>query len=677
MVKSPKPVKKKISPTTGVTFNWYSPVLIVPVLALITFLVFADCFDFEVTNWDDNHYIRELLLIRSLSWDNIVLIFKTKVLLSYNPLVILSYAVDYAAGSDSAGWYHGTNVWLHVANSILVFFVFRHLLQNPATAALIAFLFALHPLHVESVAWIASRKDVLFMFFFLLSWWSYMVYADRERPAYGWYVISILLFLCSAFSKIQAITLPVVLLLCDYLRNQTFTRRQWLDKLPFLIGSISFGWAAITTSSLQADKYAVPVGFMTRVIYSFQAYFLYVIKCVLPFRQNAIYGFPIEGSTDFWLYLTGGILLAAATVFFILRWWKRSPLAAFGLTFFAINIFPTLHVVALNSSVIYERFSYVSYLGLFLLLCMAVSGRKPWTMVVWISLLPLAVLAHQRVAVWKGNATLWTDIIEKNPRSHEAYNNRGSYYNERGDLDRALEDFNASLTINTRQPRAYNNRSMIWFRKKEYAKALQDVDSSISQEPFLAEAWCNKGNVYFDLKQYDTAVVYYSKALELMPNFPATYSNRGSAYLKMGDFEKAKADYEVSMQQAPGFVDAWRLGALAYAELDMHDQARAAMNQALSLSPGCDAMQILSNEYWEMGRRTWAGKDENLDKAIRYYQLSAEISPTNAQAWINLGGMYYVKKDLVNARTYWKKALQCKPNDEEALLWLNRTGGVQ
>jgi tetratricopeptide (TPR) repeat protein len=145
----------------------------------------------------------------------------------------------------------------------------------------------------------------------------------------------------------------------------------------------------------------------------------------------------------------------------------------------------------------------------------------------------------------------------------------------------------------------------------------------------------------------------------------------------MGDFEKAKADYEVSMQQAPGFVDAWRLGALAYAELDMHDQARAAMNQALSLSPGCDAMQILSNEYWEMGRRTWAGKDENLDNAIRYYQLSAEISPTNAQAWINLGGMYYVKKDLVNARTYWKKALQCKPNDEEALLWLNRTGGVQ
>lgn len=677
-IKQKQPVKKTI------TIDFFSPWLMIPSIVILTYLVFSHCRGFEVTNWDDNHYIRELLLIRSLAWDNIAMIFKTKVLLSYNPLVILSLAVDYAVGKNSPGWYHAVNVYLHIINSVLVLLVFRKLGVGARIAALCALLFAIHPMHVESVAWIASRKDVLFTFFFLLSWWAYLWYVPKEGERsvvknYFLYGLSVLLFACSGFSKIQAVTLPLVLVLSDYLQRKQFSFRDLIDKIPFFLGSIAFGWYAVGSSSLKADKYATPVSFLEKVVYSFQAFGVYVFKCIAPVRQSAIYAFPQDGTSDYLFTLVSGIALAAAMILFVLRYWKKNLLMAFGLLFFMLNIFPTLHLVALNSSLIYERFTYVSYLGLFV--CIAAlpdvlsSRRAMLAAALTLCVIPLAVLAHQRTAIWKNSYTLWSDVIEKNSRSHEALNNRGAWYNDHGELDKALADFDASLALNPRQPRTYNNRSMIWFYKKDYQRSLQDIDSALSMEPKLAEAWCNRGNAYFDLQQFDTAIYNYSKALEYMPNFPSNYANRGSAYLKKGSYEEALKDYQTAISQAPNDGASWRLEALALAELNRHDEAEAAMQRAVALGQG-DAGIMLGNEYLQMGLNAWNNLKKNPEVALDYYLRSAKANPANADAWYNIGGMYYVLKDLSKARENWRKALNLRPDYSDAKLWLERTGGV-
>jgi tetratricopeptide (TPR) repeat protein len=678
MAKPTKSNKKGREAAAQQGTNFFSPIIFLPLLALVTWMVYSQCADFEVTNWDDNHYIREVLLIRSLAWSNIVLMFKTKVLLSYNPLVILSLAIDYALGDNSAGWYHGTNVLFHVINAVLVFVVFRKLLQKDGVAALLAALFALHPMHVESVAWIASRKDVLYTFFFLLSWWLYLLYVQAEAvktKRWLYYGLSLLLFLCSGFSKIQAITLPLVLILSDYLRDRRFVVRKAVDKVPFLLGALAFGMYAVSSSTLAADKYAAPVSFGEKVVYSFQAFWLYVVKAVLPFYQSAVYAFPLPGTTDYFIALIGGIILTAVALFFVFRYALRYPWLVFGVLFFLVNIFPTLHIVGLNSSLIYERFSYVSYLGIFIFLielpAILPAARKSLPVLLWLLLIPFAVLSYQRTSVWKNSLTLWSDVIEKNPRSHEAYNNRGAWFNEHGEIEKARADFDASLALNSRQPRTYNNRSMIWFRKKDYARSLQDIETALALEPKLAEAWCNRGNVYFDLQQYDTAVVYYSKAQELMPNFPSNLTNRGSAYLKLGDYENANADYEKATEQQPDYADAWRLGALAYARRGLHDKARVAAERANALNPRAQPLPQLSGEYYNMAFQAFE-KKLPLDTAVFYLERSALFNPGNPDIWLNLAGIYRQQRQFEKAREYCRKALSIDPNNQQALAFLRQ-----
>jgi tetratricopeptide (TPR) repeat protein len=469
------------------------------------------------------------------------------------------------------------------------------------------------------------------------------------------------------------------LLLTDYYKGGLFSRRAVLDKLPFLAGALAFGWYSLSSSTLKADQYSEPISFFTRIVYSFQAYWWYVVKCFFPVAQTAIYSFPEQGSTESMLLLIGGALLAALTVAGVIYFWKRNLLACFGLLFFAATTFPTLHLLALNSSLIYERFTYLSYIGLFVFAAAlpdSLPSLRRWLPVLmWVTLLPFAALTYQRTGVWKSSYTLWTDVIEKNPRSHEALNNRGAWYNERGEIDKALTDINASISLNPRQPRAYNNRSMIHFLKKDYASSLRDVDSALVMEPKLAEAWCNRGNAFFDLKQYDSAISNYTMALKYSPNFPSNYANRGSAYLKKGDFLLARKDYEKAISQAANDGSSWRLCALAYAELEEHDKALAAMQRALELGQS-DAAAMLSSEYVQMGLRAWADKTNSADKVLRYYQRAAEVDSRNYQAWYELGGMYYVKKDLPKARENWKKALEALPTYAEARMWLERTGGV-
>ncbi|MBP6333887.1 MAG: hypothetical protein KA444_00340, partial [Bacteroidia bacterium] len=198
-----------------------------------TWFVYSSSLNFELTNWDEKHYIYEQSMTRSFNWENIKEMFSKKVLGSYNPLVLMSFAIDNELSSGKASWYHGVNLFFHILNAALLFAVVRMLGFRSMIAGFVALLFAIHPMHVESVAWVASRKDVLMGFFLFSSWCFYLFFKNKNN--WLMYFAGILFFLLALLSKAQAVTFPFILILSDYLINKSWNWKALYNKIPFFI----------------------------------------------------------------------------------------------------------------------------------------------------------------------------------------------------------------------------------------------------------------------------------------------------------------------------------------------------------------------------------------------------------------------------------------------------------
>jgi tetratricopeptide (TPR) repeat protein len=664
-----KPAKKDSAPAyPGLAFAGW-----IVLLGTLTWLIYSATLGFDLTNWDEKHYIHEQAMTRGLSGENMEAMFTKKVLGSYNPLVILSFAVDFEIAGGKASWYHGVNVFFHILNTILLFIVVRKLSFRTLIAGFIALLFALHPMHVESVAWVASRKDVLMGFFLFSSWWAYLHFREVNKRI--WYFSSLLLFLFALLSKAQAVSFPLILILSDYLRQKSFKKDQIYNKIPFLVLAVCTGLYAISGSTFAADKYASPLNFVEKIAYSFMALWNYCFKAVLPVHQSAIYAFPQPGSQGYWIQLVLGIVVAAGMLWFIIRSLRRQPLISFALLFFLINTFLTLHVVAVNSSLIYERFTYISYVGLFFLIAFPLNDPKFRNTLTWVLAaycLIFAWMTHERIQVWKNSVTLWTDVIEKNPISNEAYNNRGDYYNSAGFIDKAFEDFTNSVRVNPKQPNAYNNLAVIWFKRNNLDKALEENQKALDLDPDYAQAASNRGILYFNRAEYDSAIHYYNRAIKLMPNYPFAICNLGSVYLKKEMYDEAIRHYKQALSLRPDYADASKYMGLAYLEKEDFAKAEEAMYKAQEMNPSGDALKVLSGEYILKASRAFKSGDAR--KAIFLCEKSLNIMPGNAEGWYNMGGYYLTLNDVPKAREYWKKALQINPDYKEAREWLSKIG---
>src|SRR6185436_12812776 len=401
--KSKTPVQARKSPQkTKPPFRY--DILLLCLLGLFTLIVFSPCFKLLFTNWDENRFIFETPMIQRLNWHNIKAIFSNKVLMSYNPLVVMSFAIDYSIVNTSPGWYHGINVFLHIINSLLLFMCIHRFTKSVAVAGIVAFIFALHPMHVESVAWVASRKDVLYGFFFMLSWLCYIRYIEFKKTLM--YLLSLVLFILAMLSKVQAMVLPFVLILTDYYMTRSWNRKTFLNLLPYFAICVVLGYVAVSGSNASADLFAKPFTFTDKIMYSIIAFGYYLVKMVLPIPQSAIYPFPENGSGEFFMWIM--ITLAASAVLGWYGWklFKKKPLFTLGLVFFVIAIAPTLHIVAVNSALIYERFSYISYIGLSLSLAAIMLNEKGEFRknMAWIFILVMMVfsgISYARCGVWK------------------------------------------------------------------------------------------------------------------------------------------------------------------------------------------------------------------------------------------------------------------------------------
>lgn len=629
-----------------------------------------------MTNWDDKHYLKEQPIVRGVTQAHVKSMFTQKVLASYNPIVLFTYAIDYDYARLKPGWCHGVNMLFHILNAILVFACMRKLRFKNSQAGMISLLFALHPFASEAVAWIASRKDVVYAFFFFLSWYFYLRY--KESNSKTQYVISILFFTLSLFSKVQAITLPLVLIVSDYMLSGEWKWKGLLNKIPFLALSVTFGMIALAGSTFAADKYSIPLSFTDKILYSIMAFGLYVGKVYFPFYQTAIYLFPEIGSQAYWTLAAVGAAIVGLVIYLLIVRFKTAPRVAGGILFFSVNIFIVLHLVAVNSALIYERFIYIADLGIFMTFFGADQVNESWKgfrkYFVPLFIVFCAVSTVSRIQVWKNSETLWTDVISKTPKAADAYTNRGQYFAGLGNSDRALADYNESIRLKPNKPDGYNNRSIIFFNRKDWPNALSDNLNVLRVDSTHTDGLVNRGAIYFNMERYDSAIYYYNKAILVSPRHAKAYYDRGAAYYKIGNYEQSITDYKEAIKIIPDYADAYAYLSLAYVQLGKFEECELAILSSEKYNPQSAARQMCSNEMIHKGNVAYQSKDEA--GALMAYEKATEIWPQNAEAFYDLGGIYLMRKDLAKAKFYWLKTLEINPSHAEAKGWIQRMGGA-
>ncbi|OWY25828.1 tetratricopeptide repeat protein [Sphingobacteriales bacterium UPWRP_1] len=606
-------------------------------LLLLTLAVYAPHFGNElITTWDDGLYITENPFVKQLNAGNFKAWFTQSIASNYHPLTIMSLAIDYRISELSPQWYHFVSLVFHLLNTVLVF-VFVQLLTNrryPFAALLTAGVFALHPMHVESVAWISERKDVLYTAFFLLSLICYLRYLDKER-AVKWYVLCFVFFVLSVLSKPSAVVLPVVLLLIDYYRERSISVAMFADKLLFLPVSVAIGLATVNIQSKDAMPEFERYSFLQHIQFASYSFMAYIAKMFAPFNLSALHPYPAltKGSLPavYQIAPAVAVLFAGAVVWST----RKTKLVLFGVGFYLINIVLVLQFFEVGRAIIAERYTYLSYVGLTLPIAIwfnqLLLNRNDIKTVVYraagVVLLLFAIFSFQRAKVWKNSETLWTDVIEKYPRSDVAYDNRGVYYRSIKQNDKALADYNKVIEINPQYPLTYNNRANIYFDQGKDDLALPDYNKALELDPDNVKALTNRALIFVRAKQYNEADRDFNKAIELDPNYASIYFNRGIYYDLTGQNELALKDFDKYLQLDPKHDGIWNSRGVSNQKLSRFEESIADFSKAMQIN-GKVPQYYLNRSY---SYNALDNKAAALQDALKARQMGLKIEDTYLQ----------------------------------------------
>ncbi len=519
---------------------------------IVAAIVFSPCLHNDFTNWDDIGLVTENETIRELSWRSIKEIFSSYSLGAYVPLTIFSYAIEYHFFKLDPRAYHTTNVILHLLNCLLVFWLIYMLSGSGYVSFVTALLFGIHPLHVESVAWVAARKDVLYSFFFLGAAIPYLYYHKKQDMKF--YYLSLALFILSVLAKGMAITLPVVLILFDYLLRKRFRWKMLTDKIPYFVIAFVFGIIAIIGESIhpspEADSTFVV---FDKILAAGFGIVFYLAKILLPIRLSCYYPYPEKTGNQlppiFFLSFVIIVILIIAVLFSR----KRTRIITFGALFFLITILPYLQLIRAGQ-LIADRYTYIPVIGLFFMLAYGLRWlylkdsryrgmiRCAITVLVIAVVGTLSLLTVQRCRVWHDSITLWTDVLKKYPNVLKAYTQRGVAYYERGELDKALMDHTQSIIINPKFLGGYNNRGIVYNRMGKYDKALMDFTKALMLDTTCVQVYNNRGVTYIRAGEYDKAINDFTRALSIDAKYPKAYFFRAVAHFMREEYDKSWED---------------------------------------------------------------------------------------------------------------------------------------
>lgn len=564
------------------------PVILAGIL-LAVFLAFRPCLNNELLYWDDDVHIWNNASIQKMDGPHLIQVFKQTVNQTYIPLTVLSFGIERHFAGTRAFVYHLDNLALHLAVASLVLVLALSLGLAPAAAACATLLFAIHPLKVESVAWVSERKDLLYAFFYVLALIQYVRYVrtGRARP----YVLALLCGLLSILAKPMALSLPLVLMTIDWILERKFSGRTIADKVPFILYAVPIAWI---TYRLNTNPAIQDVGQSALVWVWCFAFYLW--KFAWPLNLAPLYNLPLPIHLASPPYAFSAALLEAACAgigfFFKNRWF------VFGWLFYLASIFFLLRFDnSTDSNLVADRFMYLPSLGLCLFLGKAaldwylrVRTKRPFlasfSRASLVSLfLVLGFLTNQQCRIWKDDLSLWQQTIRISPDDPLAYNNLAYYYYNKNELELSLAYYDRAIRLNPNYYIPYITRGTIYFYKGNDRLALEDFTRAVAFRPDLATPYSNRGAIYVKQKQYDKALDDLNEAIRIDPNMSAPYNNRGHVYLMRGHWNRALADFNHAIAINPRSVIGYFNRAEVYRNTGKPDQALKDYLTILQLDP--------------------------------------------------------------------------------------------
>jgi tetratricopeptide (TPR) repeat protein len=584
-------------------------------VALLTAALYLPAIRNGFTDWDDPAYALQNPLTHDLSPAGLRAIATSYVEGNYHPLTILSLALDYRAWRLNPAGYHLTNVALHVLATLALFWLLFLLTESEWLAAFASLFFGIHPLHVESVAWVSGRKDLLYGLFYFIACGFYVRWVKGERR--GDYVVAFAAFLASLLSKAMAVTIPLSLVAIDlYLRRPPSAKAR-LDKIPFFAVALAFGLLAVAAQGMAVQEFAAFPAHV-RVLVGFHGLALYLIRALAPLGLSAFYPYPTSGHAlpvTFYVAPLVAVLLAIA----IVRSLRGDRTIAFAGLFFLINVALVLQFIPVGSAIMADRYTYVAYAGVGLAFAWAARsvGRMPIArataprvllVVLFAGLFAWwGVMARERIRVWRDGVTLWTSVLAEYPALPMAYAQRAWSYHQQGDAARAMADLDRALALDPSDGDALSTRGTVYFAAGDYSRALEDLNGAVRARPYSASVRNNRGTALLAVGKYDEAIADFTRAIELRPRFAEGYLNRalargvkkefalavpdldrsialdaenpkaflwrGASKVALGDTVTAIQDYDQALRLAPAFGDAYFARSVANAGLGRREEA--------------------------------------------------------------------------------------------------------
>jgi Tfp pilus assembly protein PilF len=616
---------KNSKPNLGTT-NQSNVVPGIWVILVLTFIAYLPVLKSDFVNWDDMEYVYENSLITSFS--NFSKIISTPVQGNIHPLTMLSLTFNYSLSGYHAWSYHLLNLILHLANAFLVFTLVKKLSKGNAIISLTtALLFALHPMHVESVAWISERKDVLYAFFFLIGLIAYTNYIDKLSGSS--YILCIIWLLLALASKPAAVIFPFVLFAIDFLRKRKLSLKLLAEKIPFFLLALITGYFTLhNQSGIGATEGQDYFGMKERIFFGFYGFMMYFMKAILPINLAAFYPFPpVNQSLPVIYYLSP--LFFIAVIVLCIALYKKSNIPAFGFIFYFLNLFLVLQFFIVGSAITADRYTYVPYIGLFFIAGWLLdklynhSLKKSFVALIPVALM-LTIMTNMQAATWKNSATLWDHAIEVYP-SFRAYNNRGLQYKKDGNIERAMECYNKAIELNHTDAEVYCNRGNVFSQNRKFSEALVDYNNALRIKPGYSSAYENRGALYGAMGKPELAVQDLSQVIKSGNAKKNTYANRGTAFMDAGKYEEAIGDFNAYLQMSPNSTDILNSIAVCYQYQKKYEESIQIFDKMISIDP--QPVFLLNRSY------SWKGLnklDEAKKDALSARQSGIQIPPAYA-----------------------------------------------
>jgi len=578
------------------------------VLILATLAVFWQVNQYDFVNLDDQIYVTENGNIQSgITREGFRWAFSTIYAEFWHPLTWLSLMFDNQLHSLNAGGYHLTNLILHIMSTLLLFWLFNRMTGAIWRSAFIAAIFSLHPLRVESVAWIAERKDVLSAFFWMLTLCLYVYYT--EKPVIKRYLLAFLGFVCGLMSKSMVVTLPVIMILLDYwplgrlgLKNTENNlagvaqgkRLLWLlwEKIPYFILSAVF---SILTIYAQPKVHISgwPYPLESRIINAIVSFVIYLEKTFWPYDLAVCY--PFFGQVPVLQILIAISLISVISVVIILTR-KRLPYLFVGWMWYSITILPVIGIIPVGNNAMGDRYIYLPSVGIFIMLAWGTpllfrseDLRKNILLPAGVFFIAiLAFLTWHQCIYWKNSSELWSHSLHvtknNNNNIYLAHNGLALALFAEGKTDQAFVHYNEAIRLNPAYARAYNYRGVAYAKLGQYQRAIEDFNETIRLRPNYADAYNNRATTYVNMGRYQLAIKDYNMAITIKPDYADAYNNRATAYVNMGQYQFAIKDYNMAISVKPDYADAYKNREFVYSKLGWQHTLED-YNEAIRLRP--------------------------------------------------------------------------------------------